>query len=168
MSGYNGFSMSNNAVTAYEEGQMPLSKWTKALIIDAIQDFYYNDEDLICNFNLNLFKKITLKAMKTNFLESGEWHHTSNRYNKTSFYNINTDKIEELNDEKINNIIEETKKAPKETIETETRNCEFLTWGGTRKYPTPTTHTEICIVIGNWAITSCGKKLITANGFRFL
>lgn len=30
MAGYNGFSMSNNAVAAYEDGEKPLSKWTKA------------------------------------------------------------------------------------------------------------------------------------------
>lgn len=33
MAGYNGFSMSNNAVAAYEDGEKPLSKWTKANIL---------------------------------------------------------------------------------------------------------------------------------------
>lgn len=28
-SGYNGYSMSNRAVAAYESGENPLSKWTK-------------------------------------------------------------------------------------------------------------------------------------------
>lgn len=28
-SGYSGYSMSNRAVDAYEDGEMPLSKWTK-------------------------------------------------------------------------------------------------------------------------------------------
>jgi len=29
MSGYDGYSMSNNAVDAYENGEKPISKWTK-------------------------------------------------------------------------------------------------------------------------------------------
>ena len=32
-SGYSGYSMSNRAVDAYEDGEMPLSKWTKKMII---------------------------------------------------------------------------------------------------------------------------------------
>lgn len=38
MAGYNGFSMSNNAVAAYEDGEKPLSKWTKADIFEIIED----------------------------------------------------------------------------------------------------------------------------------
>ena len=38
MAGYNGFSMSNNAVTAYEDGEKPLSKWTKADIFEVINE----------------------------------------------------------------------------------------------------------------------------------
>lgn len=36
MSGYNGFSMSNNAVSAYENGLKPYSKWTKCDILDCL------------------------------------------------------------------------------------------------------------------------------------
>lgn len=38
MAGYHGYSMSNNAVSAYADGEMPLSKWTKAEILDACGD----------------------------------------------------------------------------------------------------------------------------------
>ena len=37
MSGYNAWSMSNNAIAAYEDGEKPLSKWTKAEILDTIK-----------------------------------------------------------------------------------------------------------------------------------
>ena len=37
MAGYNGWSMSNNAVMAYKDGEKPLSKWTKKDILDAIE-----------------------------------------------------------------------------------------------------------------------------------
>ena len=36
MSGYYGYSMSNNAVEAYENGERPLSKWRKSDILEAI------------------------------------------------------------------------------------------------------------------------------------
>lgn len=36
MAGYHNYSMSNNAVQAYNTGEKPLSKWTKAVIIEAL------------------------------------------------------------------------------------------------------------------------------------
>ena len=38
MAGYCGYSMSNNAVDAYNDGEKPLSKWTKRAIIEAIEE----------------------------------------------------------------------------------------------------------------------------------
>lgn len=38
MAGYSGWSMSNNAVDAYSNGEKPLSKWTKADIFDTIEE----------------------------------------------------------------------------------------------------------------------------------
>ena len=38
MAGYNGWSMSNNAIEAYENGEKPLSKWTKTDIFEAIEE----------------------------------------------------------------------------------------------------------------------------------
>lgn len=38
MAGYSGYSMSNNAVDAYENGEKPYSKWTKQdLLIDILK-----------------------------------------------------------------------------------------------------------------------------------
>ena len=37
MAGYKGFSMSNNAVAAYESGEKPISKWTKREILSMIK-----------------------------------------------------------------------------------------------------------------------------------
>ena len=37
MAGYFGYSMSNNAVDAYENGEMPISKWDKATIMVEIR-----------------------------------------------------------------------------------------------------------------------------------
>ena len=38
MAGYAGYSMSNNAVDAYNEGEMPLSKWTKKKFLELLPD----------------------------------------------------------------------------------------------------------------------------------
>lgn len=59
MAGYNGFSMSNNAVSAYENGEKPLSKWTKKNIIGAIEVALAED-DLTLNCNMELLKKTPL------------------------------------------------------------------------------------------------------------
>ena len=50
MAGYNGFSMSNNAISAYESGEKPLSKWTKTEIVNAINRAISEDElELNCS-----------------------------------------------------------------------------------------------------------------------
>jgi len=61
MSGYNNYSMSNNAVDAYNAGLLPASKLARKL-------------------------KVSPLAIKT-VLKPNEWHHTSSHYNCTNFYN---------------------------------------------------------------------------------
>ncbi len=67
--------MSNNAVVAYENGQKPLSNFTK--------------EDAEALSELTGLKW-TLKEVKDFIKDSGEvgYHHTSKFYNKTNFYSI--------------------------------------------------------------------------------
>lgn len=46
-SGYSGYSMSNRAVDAYEDGEMPLSKWTKKMIIsEVVGHEHFTEEEL--------------------------------------------------------------------------------------------------------------------------
>lgn len=74
MAGYAGYSMSNNAVAAYEEGAKPLSKFRK-------QDFVNYDK------RFKSFKFQELKDFMESYGEDG-WHHTSKFYNKTYFYSF--------------------------------------------------------------------------------
>ena len=83
MSGYHGWSMSNNAVDAYSRGLMPLTKWTKPLILKRIEHLGYNSE---------FFKKWNSMELKT-LLYSPEWHHTGGAFNNTNFYDIDTDAV---------------------------------------------------------------------------
>jgi hypothetical protein len=61
MAGYDGYSMSWNAVYAYDDGLLPASKLAKKL-------------------------GVSTRAIKKH-LQPVEWHHTSAAYNRTYFYN---------------------------------------------------------------------------------
>jgi hypothetical protein len=63
MAGYNGFSMSNNAVEAYDRGLLPASK--------AAREFGFKNA-------------AALRAC----VQSSEWHHTSKEFNTTDFFNV--------------------------------------------------------------------------------
>ena len=64
-SGYSGYSMSNRAVDAYEDGEMPLSKWTKKMIISedglsSLGSFYVDVQlykGIIAKVRIELIKK---------------------------------------------------------------------------------------------------------------
>lgn len=108
MAGYNGYSMSNNAVVAYESGEKPLSKWTKPEILETIFDNCEISEE-----KADLLRKMTAKELKDAFLKQSSWHHTSKFYNCTNFYSFDFDKIEEISAEKIKCIISSRKKKAK-------------------------------------------------------
>lgn len=166
MAGYNGFSMSNNAVAAYEDGEKPLSKWTKADVLEAIKE---QEIELKCS--IEKLKKLPVKVLKEICLTYSSWHHTSNHYNKTDFYSLDVDRIENLTDDKIEELLLDYKAGKKaESKPSEERwECAFLEWSGTRKHPVATEVIEEGIIKGNWFYRKDGsKKKTTANGFKFL
>lgn len=169
MAGYRGWSMSNNAVEAYKNGEKPMSKWTKRNIFEII-------EKSGCELNCSVekLKKLPTQALKDICLSYSSWHHTSNHYNKTDFYSVDTDSLQSITDEMLDELILEyeaekkQKKQNKESTE-EKWKCTFLEWGGTRLHPTAKEITEEGIVKGCWFYRKDGsKKKTTANGFRFV
>ena len=154
MAGYNGFSMSNNAVVAYATGEKPLSKWTKKEILSELGDIDRNKYDLI--------KKAPLKACRK-LLYCSSWHHTSLYYNKTDFYSVDIEEIENMTvDQLADLLITETKQEPDERRV----YAHYLVWSGTRKHPKATEMTAYGVIKGNWFYLDDGtKKSITANGF---
>ena len=83
MAGYDwSHGMSNNAVAAYEDGEKPLSRWTKKDILEGIEEAY-DDEDVKA-----AAKKLALSDLKRIFLICSGWHHTSKYYNCTDFYSV--------------------------------------------------------------------------------
>ena len=166
MAGYNGYSMSNNAVEAYNNGEKPLSKWTKAEILEAIKT---DEIELKCS--MEMLKKVPVKSLKEIALYKASWHHTSSHYNRTDFYSLDFDKLEELTDEELSKIIEESKQNKKNDTEPaeEKWKCAFLEWSGSRKHLKATEIIEDGTIKGDWFIRADGsKKKTTANGFRFI
>ena len=166
MAGYNGWSMSNNAVAAYEDGEKPLSKWTKTDIFDAI-----NEQEVELKCSIEKLKKLPVKILKEICLIYSSWHHTSNHYNKTDFYSLDVERIESLTDDKIEEFLSDYKADKKvESKPSEEKwKCAFLEWSGSRKHPKATEVIEEGIIKGDWFYRKDGsKKKTTANGFRFI
>lgn len=80
--GYVGQSMSVRARIAYESGEMPLSKWTKKVIISALEESEYPQS------MIDKAKKLTLKELKEQALEETSCHHTGKFAQMTSFYSL--------------------------------------------------------------------------------
>lgn len=167
MAGYHNYSMSNNAKAAYQSGERPLSKWTKGDMMAVIAAI---DPEIAAKI-----KSCAVATLRKFALRRSSWHHTSSWYNTTDFYEVDEYAVSTWNEDEIKEIIEfdaraKAEKAAKKDAPTPTirRKVRYLTWEGTRKHPKAVEHTEECEIVGNWAMTSNGKKLITANGFAFL
>ncbi|EEU03757.1 hypothetical protein GCWU000322_00057 [Eubacterium saphenum ATCC 49989] len=96
--GYVGQSMSVNATNAYAEEKEPLSKWTKTKIVKAMLDINWDlDEKLV--------GRLSKQSLVDEFLEYKEWHHTGKFYQCTDFYGLNENKVEELTNEELKELI---------------------------------------------------------------
>lgn len=123
--GYHGYSKSNNAVAAEKEGRFPASVAAKKL-------------------------GVKTGAIKLH-LDTNEWHHTSNRYNKTMYYDIadlllykegGREALEakgyDAEDiDTVENTYNDMKayKEPKADEQVYRADVEYVEWGGTRSHP---------------------------------
>lgn len=163
MAGYKKYSMSNNAVAAYQSGEMPKSKWTKAAIMAEIMESELTDEQKAA------CKSIKAAALKELALIKTSWHHTSDHYNRTDFCSVNIGLLDGMTSKAIKETANEIVNGWHTTPDTGyNAKVEYLTWTGSRKHPKAEKHIEVCEIRGNWAITENGKKSITSNGFRFI
>lgn len=117
-SGYIGYSMSRRAAEAYEDGEMPKSKWTKKAMVAAIKDAC-GELDLEYDPAIEKMKKVELFDT---FLYNSSWHHTSKFFNETDFYAIVedalADRFPELSVEQLEER-EATRAAERQAIEEE-------------------------------------------------
>lgn len=98
--GYDGYSMSNNARTAYSNDEMPMSKWSKSEILNAISNI---NSDIDCS-------KLTHKTLKDTFLIRAGWHHTSLYYNRTDFYAIDSSYVSSITQNDVNELVKKQQK----------------------------------------------------------
>lgn len=70
--------MSVNAKLAYDNEEMPISKWSKKAILEHIDELL--DED----FDSGGLEKMTKDQLISNFLINSSWHHTGALYNKNN------------------------------------------------------------------------------------
>lgn len=144
-SGYSGYSMSNNAVEAYDRGEMPLSKWSKTEILNALGNAY--DQETV-----EEAKKLNASELRDMFLTKTGYHHTGKFYNSTNFYIFDDyrDKNETL--EEIRSSVqynkrmkELAKKTPKVKPKKEIKYAHvgYTEWEGTRKHPKPVYKTGV-------------------------
>lgn len=89
MAGYVKSSMSKNALNAYVTGEKPLNKWTKKAILNEIFEMAE-----LKKINISAIEKLKLNELKENFLKSSSWHHTSACFNKTEFYKIDENSVD--------------------------------------------------------------------------
>ena len=130
MAGYRqDYSMSNNAYYAYQDGEMPLSKWTKEAILEVIKTIA--SEDCV-EIDFDKLKKLTKKQLMR-CLTCTSWHHTSSYYNKTSFYGINIDLLDDCFKP-----VEKMVKPKKPAAEKKLGTLYHFEWSGTRRHPRAT------------------------------
>jgi hypothetical protein len=134
-SGYSGYSMSNRASEAYNQGEKPLSRWTKEELLD------------LCEDKAHALSRLTASELRRELLVSAGWHHTSSRCNVTDFYAFDEEALEAMTDERIASIIADRKpkapRQPKAEVKQLRARVSFQVWSGTRKHPTCKTVTEI-------------------------
>lgn len=156
--------MSVRAQEAYDNGEKPLSKWTKKDIIDRISEILWEDGEL----TISDFQKLRLAELKSVVLIFSSWHHTSNHFNCTDFYEVDEGRVLSLSKKDLDRIIDSRKSKPKEETEKRAR-CKYLVWSGTNRHPKAMAETESGVIRGNWFYGDSGiKKSITANGFEII
>ena len=153
--------MSNNAVAAYEDGEMPLSKWTKTSII-AMLDELGVDPAIISKA-----KQLNVKALKDIFLYKSSWHHTSKMYNRTNFYSVNPDvTMADIDKYIADNSANTSKEEPNPY-----KFCSvtYGEWEGSKRHPKLVEYEDYAIVIDNWAYVynngAIKKKKVSGSHF---
>lgn len=151
MAGYaDDFSMSNNAIDAYDRGLRPRSKWTKSDILDALP----------ANARAYLqLDEYPLEFLREYFLYPEEWHHTSKLYNKTEFYRPRINSIDDT-PEDVQDLYRvwlqrQQKAQAAKTAAPRKARVTYTHWIDKRTHRTVT---EYALVRGPWIYTQSGLR----------
>ena len=137
--GYIGFSMSERAAGAYDNGMLPAGKLAKKLGVSAA----------------------AVKAV----LPEQEWHHTSSRYNRTGFYSFGQETDCEPACISLRKMREFDAAHKPEAAKAETFRAvvTWLEWGGTRNHP----HATECKCEATVSLKGKCYTITKDNGFSF-
>lgn len=152
MAGYaDDWSMSNNAIDAYDRGLRPRSKWSKADILDALPT------DARTYLQLDEYP---LEFLREYFLEVEEWHHTSKHYNRTDFCrpsiaHWSTSTTEDVQNLYIVWLQRQQKVQAAKTAAPRKVRVTYTHWIDKRTHKTVT---EYALVRGSWIYTQSGLR----------
>ena len=124
--GYIGTSMSVRAKEAYENGEMPISKWTKNIILERFEEeAKYTIDDETYDVVFNNMKKASLSELKEKCLLYSSWHHIGAFAKAVDFYSLDVDNCIDYfgNDD-----IKEKKKQEEEEREKKIQEKENEKW----------------------------------------
>lgn len=91
--------MSKRAADAYDNGEMPKSKWTKAAMLAALAEALEELEDegiTITDEQVKAIEKLSKSDMFKYLFDYTGWHHTSKYFNMTEFYGVDADRLEDF------------------------------------------------------------------------
>ena len=128
-SGYSGYSMSNRAAEAYNDGRKPLTTFDK-YDVECFNDKLQDRGIKVKVKSLAAFKRLVKRYGYT-----GEYHHTSAYCNATDFYD--PDSVLDRNDNDLIYAINYCNEAPKKKIGVNRYKGDFtyIIWTGTRQHP---------------------------------
>lgn len=152
--GYIGTQMSERAMEAHNKGEKPYSQWSKDDLLDCLPSALYEQA-----------KKLTLSELKSELLYTSSWHHTGNCFNRTEFYSIDEENAENLTIEKIDKIIKNRTRKPRQPrVKAKplyvTARIKYTEWEGRyRNYQRPVEHIEVVQFMSD-------AKMIKLNNYQ--
>lgn len=161
-SGYVGCKMSERAQDAYDNGEKPMSKWSKWDILSELE--YDLDDDTFAKLS-----KYSTQALKSVCLEWTSWHHTGSYANETDFYKVIDGRDANLNqmfmdldaEEKELKEFRKRQREEKRLLESIEEKCyfEYGVWTGTKKHPKLYYYKAYGIKKGDWIYYMDGSFL---------
>lgn len=161
-SGYVGCKMSERAQEAYDNGERPMSKWSKWDILSELE--YDLDDDTIAKLS-----KYSTQTIKNVCLEWTSWHHTGSYANETDFYAVIDGRDADLDqmfmdldaEERELKEFRKRQREEKRLLESTEEKCyfEYGVWTGTKKHPKLYYYKAYGIKKGNWIYYMDGSLL---------
>lgn len=159
-SGYSGYSMSNRAVEAYENGEKPLSKWTKEELLNEIEEYFNVNPDMQSP-NYDLLKRVNVSRLRGQCLTYSSYHHTGKYCNVTDFYEIDYLGIQNIDNDWIMQQLEEQKQERQNKPKKQGMKkalVKYGIWSGTRKHPKLEYAIAFALIDDKWAYVNCHDK----------